>query len=891
MMNPDKNAIEAVKQGDRNRFAELVERHKRRVYGIAWSYLGDADLCEDAAQETFIKAFRYLGALRNAERFPAWLSRIARNVSATLLRRRRAELENRKRWQIEQPASVPPSENPDDDENLKDLLGRTLAELSPQHRECLVLFYLEGKSVSEAATLLGITETAFKTRLHRARRVLRGQLEERIEQGLEGLSPRKNFVASVMFLLPAKPLGWVGAGGGASLIGKVGSSLGNLLPSLAFFFWMSLAMLGQTLYFYLVMRWFAHLEMENIVARPENEFRKKILKRNVLTISISALCILIGTGLVLRVFHSNRLIFFQGLAVYGGWGFYQSLLILRVNRSPFVWGQVGTIFFFFISNVWIGFLGGPVGLLQMALTASFFVTLWSNRHLPRRHDYNLFLRQTNGTLGEPEPELSFPRSATEPELRAFARFLGEQYLIRDYSLKGSTLLLRLPPVHLSFLNHFLMSSVGTSWIRMDTHGFCQAFLSPADEKSLRILTGRPLEPKSQEAGVCRVIQGAFVSFQQGNPSKSAHLLSTVEDDAIFITDFSKTRGYRIQYRFGLFCAIGMLICLVAAGGPSGLFTNWSPQPVSQRRARKAVSEWVEENPRDPNFSRLWEGPVHPSLELMGKKNVEAYKRVVAEALKMDFDETSVEWRIMRVLNNSRLLYHAMATPILSESELAALGFTQDKVRETLNEFRNYSTQDPRSLHDGRISVMYAGVRNEFRDIRIEEYVFRLWILKEMGCLDLVDQEGLVRKIASLQITNNFTLPEDFIPIDINQTSGLFHSGHRSLGETWAALWILEMLGKLDQIDREACIQGLLRLHRGKGVFMVYSPFETDKQIKGNEDETFYALESLARLNALDRIPDFQKWEFHPVTHDVTDATLRSWAYQERLEKLQRETLQ
>lgn len=218
-MNPDKNAIDAVKQGDRNRFAELVERYQRQVYAIAWSYLGDADLCEDAAQETFIKAFRYLGALRNAERFPAWLSRIARNVSATLLRRRRAELENRKRWQIEQPASVPSSESSDEEEDLKDLLGRTLAELSPQHRECLVLFYLEGKSVSEASALLGITETAFKTRLHRARRVLRGQLEERIEQGLEGLSPRKNFVASVMFLLPQKPLGWLGAGGGVSLIG------------------------------------------------------------------------------------------------------------------------------------------------------------------------------------------------------------------------------------------------------------------------------------------------------------------------------------------------------------------------------------------------------------------------------------------------------------------------------------------------------------------------------------------------------------------------------------------------------------------------------------------------------------------------------------------------
>ncbi|HPS03629.1 MAG TPA: hypothetical protein PLA90_19005, partial [Candidatus Sumerlaeota bacterium] len=502
---------------------------------------------------------------------------------------------------------------------------------------------------------------------------------------------------------------------------------------------------------------------------------KKILKRNVLTISIAALCIFIGTGLVLKVFHSNMRILFQGLAVYCGWGFYESLLFLRVNRSPFVWGQAGTIFLFFISNVWIGFLGGPVGLFQMALMVSLFVTAWSNRYLPRRQDYNLFLRQVNGTLGEPEAGLQLPRPATEPELRAFARFLGEQYLIRDYSLKGSTLFLRLPPIHLSFLNHFLMNSVGTSWIQMNAQGDCRAFLSPADTKSIRMVTGRSVESKSLEADVRRVIQGAFISFLQGDEAGAAHLLSTVEDDAIFITDFSKTRGYRIQYRFGLVCAIVMLICLVAAGGPSGLFTSWNPQPVSRKMARKAVHEWVEKNPRDPNFKQLWEGGAHPSLALMGGENAEAYKRVVTEALKMDFEEGAegtVECRIVNGLYNPRLLYHAMATPILSESELAALGFTPDRVREVVKKFQNNLNYNLFDLSEGRwcpVSNSPFGVNNgfhEFKEIRVEDFAFRLWILKSMGCLDLVDQEGLVCRIAGLQITDSFTLPEDFIPIDI-----------------------------------------------------------------------------------------------------------------------------
>ena len=133
-MESDKTAIEAVIQGDRDQFSKLVDRHKRMAYAIAWSHLGDADMCEDAAQETFIKAFRYLGALRDFEKFPAWLSRIARNVCTTLIKRRKGELEKRTRWQLEQPSPAIEPADTGDESGLKDMLGRVLAELPPQHR-------------------------------------------------------------------------------------------------------------------------------------------------------------------------------------------------------------------------------------------------------------------------------------------------------------------------------------------------------------------------------------------------------------------------------------------------------------------------------------------------------------------------------------------------------------------------------------------------------------------------------------------------------------------------------------------------------------------------------------------------------------------------------------
>lgn len=101
-MQQDAIAIEAMRQGDRERYGELVDRYERLVYGIAWSRIGNRALCEDAVQETFVQGFRCLGALRRPERFAAWISRIARNIAKRIERRERAQLARLRRWHLEQ---------------------------------------------------------------------------------------------------------------------------------------------------------------------------------------------------------------------------------------------------------------------------------------------------------------------------------------------------------------------------------------------------------------------------------------------------------------------------------------------------------------------------------------------------------------------------------------------------------------------------------------------------------------------------------------------------------------------------------------------------------------------------------------------------------------------
>ena len=72
-------AIAAIRDGDRERYRELVERYADKVFAVAWCRLGDPHMAEEAAQQAFITGYRRLLLLRRAEKFGAWITSIARN--------------------------------------------------------------------------------------------------------------------------------------------------------------------------------------------------------------------------------------------------------------------------------------------------------------------------------------------------------------------------------------------------------------------------------------------------------------------------------------------------------------------------------------------------------------------------------------------------------------------------------------------------------------------------------------------------------------------------------------------------------------------------------------------------------------------------------------------
>jgi RNA polymerase sigma-70 factor (ECF subfamily) len=163
----DGTLVEACLDGDRSAYAELVRRHAGRVYGICLAIAGTAPDAEDLAQETLVKGFMELDALKNCDRFGPWIAAIAGNLSRNFIRRQA----NRERLLATQADC-----HAGDLEGAADV-NRMLWKLPERHRVPLILYYFDGRSAESIGATLGISPAAVYTRLSRARGELRKLLE------------------------------------------------------------------------------------------------------------------------------------------------------------------------------------------------------------------------------------------------------------------------------------------------------------------------------------------------------------------------------------------------------------------------------------------------------------------------------------------------------------------------------------------------------------------------------------------------------------------------------------------------------------------------------------------------------------------------------------------
>src|SRR5207248_2010453 len=149
-------------------FAELIERYQRRLRYFLRKMLGSADRADDALQEVWFDVFRALPRLREAESFSPWLYRIARDRAFRELRRRRAPS-----------LGMDDVELADDtaDENFTaedaDEVHAALDQLSPEHREALLLRFIEAMSYDAIAAVTGSSVGTVRSRIHYAKSALR----------------------------------------------------------------------------------------------------------------------------------------------------------------------------------------------------------------------------------------------------------------------------------------------------------------------------------------------------------------------------------------------------------------------------------------------------------------------------------------------------------------------------------------------------------------------------------------------------------------------------------------------------------------------------------------------------------------------------------------------
>ena len=173
MQDSEATLLATARQGDPQAFSALVELYQTPVYNLCYRMLNNAGDAEDAAQETFLRAYKSMKKYDDSRSFPTWLMSIAAHYCIDQLRKRRMTIvstEDLPYFEIVEGKPGPESimTQRQEQENVRKLLHT----INPVDRAAVVMYYWNELSYQEISQALDLTESAVKSRLHRARRSL-----------------------------------------------------------------------------------------------------------------------------------------------------------------------------------------------------------------------------------------------------------------------------------------------------------------------------------------------------------------------------------------------------------------------------------------------------------------------------------------------------------------------------------------------------------------------------------------------------------------------------------------------------------------------------------------------------------------------------------------------
>ncbi|HMK37563.1 MAG TPA: sigma-70 family RNA polymerase sigma factor [Desulfomonilaceae bacterium] len=188
-VDEDRGTIQECLRGNREAFNVLVEKYYKKIYNLAYRFVGDAEEANDLAQEIFTAAYQNLRKFRGDAKFSTWLFQIATNRGKNRFKylKRRGYFANRGQAESDDDRDSIQKVIPDLSTNPETLLASkqiqkivqdAINELDPDHKEIVILRDIEGFSYDEIAQILNLPEGTTKSRLHRARMVVKEKLKK-----------------------------------------------------------------------------------------------------------------------------------------------------------------------------------------------------------------------------------------------------------------------------------------------------------------------------------------------------------------------------------------------------------------------------------------------------------------------------------------------------------------------------------------------------------------------------------------------------------------------------------------------------------------------------------------------------------------------------------------
>ena len=187
----DNEIISQVLSGDYQAYAVLVNRYQNYVFTLALRMVKNREDAEEVAQDSFIKAYKYLADFKGNSKFTTWLYTIVNNTGISFLRKKKLDiysLDDEKVFATADNIDSGMRANMIEQKSKAGMVNDAIRLLSPDDANIITLFYKAEKSLEETAQVLGIEVNAAKVRLHRARTRLKEKMETYFAQEVKDLN-------------------------------------------------------------------------------------------------------------------------------------------------------------------------------------------------------------------------------------------------------------------------------------------------------------------------------------------------------------------------------------------------------------------------------------------------------------------------------------------------------------------------------------------------------------------------------------------------------------------------------------------------------------------------------------------------------------------------------